>query len=75
MRYNFQGHYVGGHASAHAIRALGGVYGGNDKWDDLVDKASEREVKEVYNYLKGYIDFMQKNPTKICPCCKQICRA
>lgn len=63
--------YVGGIASAAAIRILGGSYG-ESSVKDLLPAASDKQVDEVHKYLGTYINHMKKNPVTHCSQCGQI---
>lgn len=66
--------YVGSMAEARVYHICGHYYREAHEISvkKLLDNASGHEIAEVHKYLKHYIDYMKKHPTKKCPTCGQI---
>lgn len=71
LSYKNGSYYVGSMACAHVYGALGRCYGREDI-DPGIDSANIDKLKEIYEYLQSYIDFMKENPVAVCPCCHSI---
>lgn len=60
--------YLGSLATSKAMYIMGFTYG-RDSWIYAVNNTDSVALLKAYEYLKSYIDYMDKNPIKICPCC------
>lgn len=71
LNYKDGDYYVGGLATCHVVKVLGGKYG-VDHISDLLNYADHSKIKEVYKYLRDYIKYMKKHPMTKCSCCGSV---
>ena len=77
LNYRDGSYYVGSLATCKLYGILNIPYGtvdGSVKFDRDIMKCSDKQIDAAFEYMKSYIDHMEKNPVRQCPCCGSIVR-
>lgn len=77
MNYRDGDYYIGSMATCRVYNIMNIPYGtvdGSVKFERDILKCSDKQIQDAYSYLESYIDYMNKNPVRQCPCCGSLVR-